>query len=346
MRHLVMVMLLISILVIPVRGLDYTAPSAPDSAEELMPAEIESFGEGLWQVVSAAIAKMQPSIVNACRTCICLIAVVLLVGIVQGISDRNKGVIELVAALGIAGILLYETGSLIQLSAETVTELSEYGKMLLPVMTAALAAQGGAATSAALYSGTAAFNALLCSAVSGVLIPVCYCYLVLGVANGAIGNEILKKLKDFVKWLATWFLKIVLYAFTGYMGITGVVSGTTDAAALKVTKMAISGMVPVVGGLMADASESVLVSARVLKNAAGVYGIIALLAVWISPFLNIGTQYLLLKGTGALCASFGSKHPAGLIQDFSTVMGLLLAMTGVECLLLLISTVCFMKGVG
>ena len=346
MRKLVMIVLFISILVVPVNALDYTAPQVPESAEELMPAEIETFGQGLWKVISTAIGKLEPSIVNACKTCVSLIAVVLLVSVVQGISDKNKGVLELVATLGIAGILLYKTGGLIQLSAQTVTELSEYGKLLLPVMTAALAAQGGAATSAALYGGTAAFNALLCSAVSGLLVPMCYGYLILAVATGAIGNELLQKLRDLVKWLVTWFLKIVLYSFTGYMGITGVVSGTADAAALKVTKMAISGMVPVVGGLMADASESVLVSASVLKNAAGIYGIIALIAVWIAPFLEIGVQYLLLKGTGALCAAFGSKQPANLLRDFSGAMGLMLAMTGAVCIMLLISTVCFMKGVG
>ena len=341
-----MIVLFISILVVPVNALDYTAPQVPESAEELMPAEIETFGQGLWKVISTAIGKLEPSIVNACKTCVSLVAVVLLVSVVQGISDKNKGVLELVATLGIAGILLYKTGGLIQLSAQTVTELSEYGKLLLPVMTAALAAQGGAATSAALYGGTAAFNALLCSAVSGLLVPMCYGYLILAVATGAIGNELLQKLRDLVKWLVTWFLKIVLYSFTGYMGITGVVSGTADAAALKVTKMAISGMVPVVGGLMADASESVLVSASVLKNAAGIYGIIALIAVWIAPFLEIGVQYLLLKGTGALCAAFGSKQPANLLRDFSGAMGLMLAMTGAVCIMLLISTVCFMKGVG
>ena len=346
MRKLIIIALFISILVVPVCALDYTAPSVPESGEELMPAEIETFGQGLWKVVLSALDKLQPSIVNACRTCVSLIAVVLLVSVVQGISEKNKGVLELVATLGIAGVLLYQTGSLIQLSAQTVTELSEYGKLLLPVMTAALAAQGGATTSAALYGGTAAFNALLCSTVSRLLVPLCYGYMILSVATGAIGNELLQKLRDLVKWLVTWVLKIVLYAFTGYMGITGVVSGTTDAAALKVTKMAISGMVPVVGGLMADASESVLISAGVLKNAAGIYGIIALIAVWIAPFLEVGVQYLLLKGTGALCAALGSKRPADLIHDFSSALGLLLAMTGAVCILLLISTVCFMKGVG
>ena len=62
--------------------------------------------------------------------------------------------------------------------------------------------------------------------------------------------------------------------------------------------------------------------------------------------MKIGVQYLILKLTAALCALFGAKRLTELIFDFSTAMGLLLAMTGSECLLLLISTVCFLKGVG
>jgi stage III sporulation protein AE len=148
-----------------------------------------------------------------------------------------------------------------------------------------------------------------------------------------------------VKWLMTWCLKIILYVFTGYMGITGVVSGATDAAAMKATKLTISGMVPVVGGILSDASEAILVGAGVMKNAAGIYGLLAVISICIQPFLQIGVQYLLLKLTGAVCGVLGCKEISKLIQDFSTAMGLLLAMTGSVCLLLLISIVCFMKGV-
>ena len=144
----------------------------------------------------------------------------------------------------------------------------------------------------------------------------------------------------------TWFLKIILYIFTGYMGITGVVSGTVDAAAVKATKLTISGMVPVVGGILSDASEAVIVGAGVMKSAAGVYGLLAMIAIWISPFLQIGLQYLLLKATAAVCAAFGEKRVTELVQCFSSAMGLLLAMTAVVCVLLMISTVCFMKGAG
>lgn len=209
-----------------------------------------------------------------------------------------------------------------------------------------MAAQGGTTGSAALYAGTALFDTVLSTAITGLIVPMIYIFLCLAVANSAIGEDVLKKLRDFVKWLMTWCLKIILYVFTGYIGITGVVSGTTDAAALKAAKITISSVVPVVGNILSDASEAVLVSAGVMKSAAGIYGLLAILALWIEPFLRIGVQYLLLKISAAVCGVFGNKETTALIQDFSGAMGMLLAMTGTVCLLLLISTVCFMKGVG
>ena len=140
------------------------------------------------------------------------------------------------------------------------------------------------------------------------------------------------------------YLKILLTVFTTYVGISGAVAGTTDAALLKTTKVTIASVVPVVGGILSDASEAVLVSTGVMKNAAGIYGILAMLAIFLSPFLQIGVQYLVLKATAAVCSVFAPASAAELIEDFSTAMGMLLAMTGAACLLLLISTVCFMKG--
>lgn len=139
---------------------------------------------------------------------------------------------------------------------------------------------------------------------------------------------------------------MVLYIFTGYLGITGVITGTADAAAVKAAKLTISGVVPVVGGILSDASETVILSAGVMKNAVGMYGLLAVAAIWITPFLQIGAQFLLLKLTAVLCAVFGVKEASELIEDFSSAMGLLLGMTGTVSLLMLISTICFMKGMG
>ena len=171
-----------------------------------------------------------------------------------------------------------------------------------------------------------------------------YIYLCLSIVGSVSADDLIQNMKKFTKWLITWSLKIILYVFTGFMGITGVVSGTADASTVKAVKLSITGMVPVVGGIISDASESIIVGASVLKNTAGIYGIVAIIAVFIGPFLKIGVQYIMLKITASVCSVFSNKQQTELLKDFSGGMGMVLAMTGTVCLLLLISIVCFMKG--
>lgn len=344
MKKIFLIIIIIFLFVTPVSAAEYEAPAAPESAEKMLPPESKSFGEDLWYIIQNAIISLKPNLGQAIKICVSLISLIMLMSILQTFSGISKQIAGLACTVSIALVLLEPSNAMIQLGAKTVNELSEYGKLLVPVLTASLAAEGGITQSAALYAGTIFFNALLCTGIAKLLTPMLYIYIVLCVANSALGNTILQGLCDFVKWLMTWSLKIILYVFTGYMGITGVVSGITDAAALKATKLTVSGMVPVVGGIISEASESILVSAGIMKNAVGVYGLLVIISLCIGPFLEIGIHYLLLKATTGICGILGTKESVGLIKSFSGAAGFLLAMTGSVCIMLLISTVCFMKG--
>lgn len=346
MTKFMLTLLLIFSLATPASALEITAPEVPKSGEEYMPEKTDSFGDGFFELLQSVLLHLHPDLAEASQVCLSVAAAVMIVSVLRTFSGGIKMAADMAGTTAIAAVLLLNTNSMIRLGAETVAELSEYGKLLYPVMAAAMAAQGGVTASAALYTGTAIFDAVLSSLISNLMVPMVYLFLALAAANSAAGEDLLKKMRDLLKNAMSWCLKTVLTVFTTYMSITGVVSGTTDAAALKATKVTISSVVPVVGGILSDASEAVLVSAGALKNAAGIYGILAVLAVFLEPFLRIGSHYLILKATAAVCGIFGSKEMTGLIEDFSTAMGLLLAMTGSVCLLLLISTVCFMKGVG
>lgn len=339
-------MLLALLLPLPAQASEFTAPTVPVAAQTRMPDTTDSLWEGLWELVEKALTALQPELKEAAAISLAVFAGAMLVSLLKTLGGKPEALAELTGCVAVGSLLLTGTQSLIHLGSQTVQDLSEYGKLLLPVMTGALACQGGVSTSTALYAGTALFDSLLGSFISKVLLPMIYLYLALAVASAALGEDSLKGMKEWIKNLASWCLKILMTLFTTYMGITGAVSGTTDAATLKATKVTISTVVPVVGGILSDASEAVLVSAGLAKNAAGLYGIFALLALFLFPFLKIGAHYLLLKATAGLCGIFGSKSITALVGDFSSAMGLLLAMTGAMCLLLLISTVCFLKGVG
>jgi len=322
-------------------------PKAGGETDTFVPEVSDSFLEGFWTVVRYCVRELNPALSEAGTVCVQVMAIVIFGTLFQGISEKGSfRALELASAIAVGCILMRTSASMIHLGEETVRDLSEYGKLLLPVMTGALAAQGGAASSAGLYAVTAFLDSVLSSLLTRLILPALQMYLGLAIANSATGEQTLGKLRDFCKWSMTWVLKTSLYIFTGFLSITGVVSGTTDAAAMKAAKITISGAVPLVGGILADASEAVLVGAGVFRSCAGVYGLLTVSALFLTPFFRIGTQYVLLKLTGAVCSALGPGSASRLVSDFGEAMGLILAVIAVQTVLLIVSTVCFMRGVG
>lgn len=333
-------------LTIPASASEIQAPEVPESAMDIMPENTDSFGNALVELLRKGILLIQPELDGALRTCSGILICALLYSILPILSEKLTEPMAMAWSVALGTVMLQRTGTMIGYAADALRQICDYGKLLCPVLTTALVAQGGLTTSAALYTGTIAFITLLSILVSRLLIPLVYIFLLFSVAGSAIGEGFFRNLADGVKHLLTWLLKTLLIVFTTYMSVTGVVSGTTDAAALKTAKVTLSSVVPVVGGILSDASESVLVSMGILKNTAGIYGILAVLALFMGPFVKVGVQYLLLKGSAALCSLFGDKRISSLVGDFSTAMGLLVAMVAAGCVLILISTVCYLKGIG
>lgn len=346
MKRILMIILILAILPLNAAASEYQAPPAPESVQQIVPQKAETFADGLWNVMKASMDKLNPALAKAASVCLRVAAAILLSALVSGFSSgASTKVTQLASTLAVGVTLLEPSASLIGLGEQTVNELSQYGKLLLPVMTSAMAAQGGASSSTALYAATALFDSILSGAITGIILPLLYLFLGLSIGNAALAEPILAKIRDFIKWLMTWVLKTVLYFFTGFLTVTGVVSGNADAAALKAAKLTISGAVPVVGSILSDASEAVLVGAGLMRSFAGIYGLLTIIAVFLTPFIRIGSHYLLLKATASLCGSISKNSAAALVADFSTAMGLILAMTATETVLLLVSTVCLMKGV-
>lgn len=345
MKNVVILMIFIWAMVLPTEALEIEAPDVPEVGQKWMPDNTESFGHALFELLNNVLLQVNPEIKKAAGNGLKVLCVVLILSVLQSFSGTVKMAANLAGVISISTVLLLQANSMISIGTETVIEITDYCKLLLPVMTGAMAAQGGITTSAALYAGTAMFNAVLSSMIRGILIPGIYLFLAISVVSNATDENVFKRIGELLKNSIVWMLKILLMVFTTYLGLTGVVNGTTDMAALKATKVTISSFVPVVGGVLSDASEAVLVSVGLMKNAAGIYGMIAVLAVFLHPFLQISAHYVVLKITNALCSIFGSKNITGIIECFSVAMGLLLAIIASCCIIVLVSTICFMRGV-
>ena len=139
---------------------------------------------------------------------------------------------------------------------------------------------------------------------------------------------------------------LLLLAFVGYLTASGAIAGSVDAAAVKTAKLAISRAIPVVGGILADASETVLAGAGVLRGTVGAAGMLVVLAICLTPFLHLGLHYLVYKAAAALCALIAQPRLSGLIDALGGAFGMVLGMTGAGALILLVSVASALAAVG
>ena len=341
--YILILIIILSLFVSPVMAESFTAPDVPQNAAQWMPSSTDDFGSGLWEMLQKTTKLLRPALMEAVKTGVAVFACVMLVSVL-GCAGEGISSAELAGAVCISYSVIRSSKAMISLASETVASICEYSKLLLPVITAASAAQGGVTSATALHIGTAAFTSFLYSIISHILIPAVYFFLAAAIASCVLGEEMMKQMKEHLKKFSAWFLKSILAIYMSYISVTGIVTGTVDKAAQKTAKAAISTVVPVIGKSLAEASDALLISIGIAKNAVGIYGIFALLAIVLAPFLKIGANYLVLKGIAMLCSFPDSKRLSTLVADFSSAMGLLLGIVGSICVMSLIGAVSFMRG--
>ena len=119
--------------------------------------------------------------------------------------------------------------------------------------------------------------------------------------------------------------------------LTGILSGTADAMTLKTARLALSTGIPVLGGILSDAAGAVLTAARLIRNALGAFGILAVTAAALLPLARIGVRYLLFRFAAALSALSGDPALIRFVDSAADAMGLLLGLCGTCMLLLLLA---------
>lgn len=318
-----------------------------DRAAQLMepydPAVQADFADGLIEIFDDAVSESSVHIKSTLSVMLRILVILIMCRFWCSLGENQVSrASRLVGALAVAACCMTDIHSMIGLGVNLIEEIDHFTMTLLPVIASATAAAGGPGRGGAIYAVTAAFCDILIRMCRSFLIPMLYAYLAVGLADTVLEECRLTKMKELIGWVIKTVLKSILYLFTGFLAATGVISGASDAAVLKTAKFAISGMVPVVGGIVSDASESLLAGAGLLKSSLGTFGMLAILAIFLYPFLRLGIYYLGFKVTSALGGLLGSEQEK-LLDTITGSMGYVLGMVGSCTAMSLIACCCFVK---
>lgn len=234
--------------------------------------------------------------------------------------------INMATVISISIIALVDVKSVLNLCVLAISEINILSKGLIPTMVTAITLSGCPTTGGLLYSISMLFFDSLITLIDRILFPFVYLYIAVITVNATIGNNTLVKIADFIKWISLGSLKILLTLFITFISLSGVISGTVDTFAIKTTKLAMSTAIPIVGSVISDASETILIGASIVKNAIGIYGIFALISICAIPIINIFVNFLMFKLASVIVSPVSTKEVSNLLDSLSQAFNMALAM--------------------
>ncbi len=295
---------------------------------------------GLEALLGEFGAELSRALTPGLRSSVLMVLTVLLCGLVKGFAAEEKGgtqYAELLGVLAISSIAAGDLNALIGAGGRTIEELHTLSEALLPTVAMAMAAGGFVGTASVFQVATLMASNFLLSLIRELLLPLSYCCVGISAAAAAVPESRLNALSTGLRKLVAAVLCACMTLFTLFLTISGVLAGSADKMAVRLAKSTVSAAIPVVGGILSEASEAVLAGAGAARSVCGALGIFAVAFVCISPLVRLCVQYFLYKAAAVLAACAGVTALDHYIEDIGSVFGLVLGMTGSCALLLLVS---------
>ena len=294
---------------------------------------------GFQKLLNGVSDNLGDILTGAVKSAAVILLIAVLCSVVTAAFEGAAKYAVLAGVLAISIISVSNVGDFIGLGGKTLDDMNTFSKMLLPTLTAAATASGAVTSAAAKYAATALFMDILMTVAKNLVMPLIYAFTATSIGEAALGGEGLSGASNLLKWLTRTIMMICVLLFILYLSLTGVISGATDAATTKALKTTISTALPVVGSIIADASETILAGASIVRNAVGIFGLLAVLATCILPFLRLGANYLLYKAAAGLSGAIADSRITKLVGAVSTAFGMMLGLVGASAMMLFISII-------
>lgn len=171
------------------------------------------------------------------------------------------------------------------------------------------------------------------------VLPLIGAFGAVSTANAALPDGALGGPMKLMSWFCTTLLTALTTVFTLALTLSGVIAGGADKLAGSVGKTAITAALPVVGKIIADAADTYIAGAKLLRGAVGLFGLAAVLAVCLGPLIALGLHYLLFKAAACVSEPFADGRLSKLIGNIASCYGMALGLLGSTGAMLFISVV-------
>lgn len=280
--------------------------------EDLPAVILRRMGKALKSALLPALSALAPPVL-----------VTLALGMVLG---GDSGSLTLLCRLSCACSLCRQCAAAMDLAKNGMAVSARIADVAAPVLAAALALTGRAASAATLTPLSAICADAIESALVAWGLPMCAIAAVIA-AGGSLSDRFrLDQLFRLACKAVTWGVGMLIAAFIGIMTLQGRLAASRDGASSQALRQALRGLVPLIGGSVSDASGALAETAFAVRSVVGVTGLLVVLGTAAGPALRLGAHMLSLKLASALIEPVADPGITRIAAAYGEIARLLLAL--------------------
>lgn len=204
----------------------------------------------------------------------------------------------------------------IETAQSTIGGMVNFMLALIPLMLTLLGAMGNVVSVTVFHPLIAFLVHVIGTVVYTVVFPLLFFSAVLGMISSYAVQYPLTNLARLLRNVSMSALGIFMTVFLGVVSVQGAATAVTDGVTIRTAKYVTGNFVPVVGGLFAEAADTVVGASLLVKNAVGMSGVIILMFICAFPALKILALALIYSFTGAVMQPLGDSP---IIQCLDTI---------------------------
>ena len=160
---------------------------------------------------------------------------------------------------------------------------------------------------------------------NNILVPLLNTFLGISVVSGISQRVNLNGFCELINKVLKWVLTFTMSVFTAILTMQSIISSSADSAGVKATRFAISSFVPLVGGALSEAYQTVRGCMGMLKSGVGVFAILATGTIYLPAIISCLLWLAAINIAIALAGVFDMGDIIKLLKSVTTVINSLIA---------------------
>ena len=238
-----------------------------------------------------------------------------------------------VCYLVMMGIALGSFAMAVGVARALIDNLSSFLFALMPSLIAMLAASGALVSAGLLHPLMIAATNGTVLVVRDYVFPMLFFAAVVDVVSSLSEGIRVSNLVALLRQVAITIMGLLFALFLGVSAVQGAAGAVGDGVTVRTAKFMANTFIPVVGKMFADASEVVIGSSLVVKNALGLLGAFGLLLMAAAPLLKMVALVLIYRLAAAVVQPLNAGKIGDLLNNMGTALMQVLLCAGMVSLM-------------